>query len=173
MNSRRFTVGTSRASDRKIAHLGTAGDCCAAAFQSSPCRSWVKSGKLRMSKCCPLCPRKQTFDLRVNGTRLSLGSHRERLAPSRPATLLAARQRRRPDAENFGGEVSFLNLPLTSHHSITPSARASSVSSTVRPSALAFLKLITSSYLVGAWTGKSAGFSPLRMRSTYAAGRRN
>jgi hypothetical protein len=26
--------------------------------------------------------------------------------------------------------------------------------------------LITSSYLVGCWTGNSAGFAPLRMRST-------
>ena len=34
------------------------------------------------------------------------------------------------------------------------------------PSALAVLRLITSSYLVGACTGRSAGFSPLRIRST-------
>src|SRR5262249_10473540 len=51
-------------------------------------------------------------------------------------------------------------------HSITSSARASSESGTVRPSALAVLRLITNSYLVGACTGRSAGFSPLRMRST-------
>jgi hypothetical protein len=31
---------------------------------------------------------------------------------------------------------------------------------------LAVLRLITNSYLVGACTGRSAGFSPLRMRST-------
>ena len=37
---------------------------------------------------------------------------------------------------------------------------------TSRPSALAVLRLMTSSYLVGACTGRSAGFSPLRMRST-------
>src|SRR5262249_24423565 len=59
------------------------------------------------------------------------------------------------------------------HHSITSSARASSVGGTSRPSALAVLRLITSSYFVGACTGKSAGFSPLRMRSTYSAERRN
>src|SRR5215813_4320176 len=52
------------------------------------------------------------------------------------------------------------------YHSITSSARASSVGGTSRPSALAVLRLITSSYLVGACTGRSAGFSPLRMRST-------
>src|SRR5262245_30196460 len=36
------------------------------------------------------------------------------------------------------------------------------------PSALAVLRLMTSSYFVGACTGRSAGFSPLRMRSTLA-----
>ena len=50
------------------------------------------------------------------------------------------------------------------YHSITSSARASSVGGTVRPSALAVLRLMTSSNLVGCTTGKSAGFSPLRMR---------
>jgi hypothetical protein len=54
----------------------------------------------------------------------------------------------------------------SSFHSITSSARASKVAGTSRPSALAVLRLITSSYLVGACTGRSAGFSPLRMRST-------
>ena len=51
-------------------------------------------------------------------------------------------------------------------YSITSSARASSEGGTVRPSALAVLRFITSSYLVGACTGRSLGFSPLRMRST-------
>ena len=51
-------------------------------------------------------------------------------------------------------------------YSITSSARASSDGGTVRPSALAVLRLMTNSYLVGACTGRSAGFSPLRMRST-------
>jgi hypothetical protein len=49
---------------------------------------------------------------------------------------------------------------------ITSSAVANSVSGMVRPSALAVLRLMTSSNLVGACTGRSAGFSPLRMRST-------
>jgi hypothetical protein len=51
-------------------------------------------------------------------------------------------------------------------HSITSSARASSIGGTSRPRALAALRLIANSYLVGACTGRSAGFSPLRMRST-------
>ena len=49
-------------------------------------------------------------------------------------------------------------------HSITSSARASSVGGTVRPSALAVLRLMTNSNLVGCITGRSAGFSPLRTR---------
>src|SRR5262249_39798638 len=51
-------------------------------------------------------------------------------------------------------------------HSITSSARASTVGGISRPSAFAVLRLTTSSYLVGACTGKSDGFSSLRMRST-------
>src|SRR5262249_44039334 len=39
-------------------------------------------------------------------------------------------------------------------HSITSSAAASSLSGTVRPSALAVLRLRVVSYLVGAWTGR-------------------
>src|SRR5215469_10493717 len=57
-------------------------------------------------------------------------------------------------------------------HSITSSARASSAGGISRPSAFAVLRLMTSSYLVGACTGRSVGFSPLRMRSTYPAARR-
>jgi hypothetical protein len=44
-------------------------------------------------------------------------------------------------------------------HSITSSARASNEGGTVRPSALAALRLIASSNLVGCQTGKSAGFA--------------
>src|SRR5262249_14987081 len=55
---------------------------------------------------------------------------------------------------------------LSALHSITSSARASTVAGTSRPSAFAVLRLMTSSYLVGACTGRSAGFSPLRIRST-------
>src|SRR5215831_12932684 len=54
---------------------------------------------------------------------------------------------------------------LAPPHSITSSARASTVGGTSRPSALAVFRLRTIWYLVGACTGRSAGFSPLRMRS--------
>src|SRR5262249_51809257 len=58
-------------------------------------------------------------------------------------------------------------------HSITSSARASIDDGISIPRALAVFRLITSSYLVGACTGRSAGFSPLRIRTTYPATRRN
>jgi hypothetical protein len=54
--------------------------------------------------------------------------------------------------------------PAVIRHSITSSASASSFAGISRPSAFAVLKLITSSNLVGCTTGRSAGFSPLRMR---------
>src|SRR5262249_32282105 len=55
---------------------------------------------------------------------------------------------------------------LAPFHSMTSSARASSVSGTVRPSALAVLRLITSRKVVGCWTGSSPALAPLRIRST-------
>src|SRR5262249_53960638 len=58
---------------------------------------------------------------------------------------------------------------LAAFHSITSSARASSIGGTSRPIALAVFRLITSSNLVGAWIGRSPGFSPFRIRSTYRA----
>ena len=48
-------------------------------------------------------------------------------------------------------------------YSITSSARARRVCGTVRPSALAVFRLMTSSNLVGCWTGRSAGLAPLRI----------
>src|SRR5262249_39286947 len=50
-------------------------------------------------------------------------------------------------------------------HSITSSARASSVGGTSKRSALAVLRLITNSNLVGWLTGRSAGLAPLRTRA--------
>ena len=51
-------------------------------------------------------------------------------------------------------------------YSINLSARACSKGGTVIPIAVAVFRLIANLYLVGACTGRSAGFSPLRMRST-------
>ena len=63
---------------------------------------------------------------------------------------------------SLSASMDWLGAP----HSITSSARASTCGGMSRPRALAVLRLITSSYFVGACTGRSAGFSPLRIRST-------
>jgi hypothetical protein len=59
--------------------------------------------------------------------------------------------------------------PTMSRRKPSSSAATSKVCGTVTPSALAVLRLITSSNLVGCWTGRSPGLSPFRIRSTYAA----
>src|SRR5262249_39786989 len=92
------------------------------------------------------------FDLRQ-------GSCRRFVRPDRRRLLRMCRKR--PCQSKASEQAD----ELASVHSITSSARASSVGGPSRPSALAVLRLITSSYLVGACTGRSAGFSPLRMRS--------
>src|SRR5262245_45042971 len=51
-------------------------------------------------------------------------------------------------------------------HSITSSARSRIDSGILTLSALAAVWLMTSSNLVGAWTGSSPGFLPRRIRST-------
>src|SRR5262249_2858887 len=51
-------------------------------------------------------------------------------------------------------------------HSITSSARASSVAGTWRPSALGVVRLIVRSNFVGCSTGSSLGFAPFNILST-------
>ena len=75
--------------------------------------------------------------------------------------LLCAR-RERPRCRRTAEERDELAPP----HSITSSASVSRLSGMVSPSALAVLMLMTKSNLVGWSTGKSLGFSPLRMRPT-------
>src|SRR5215475_12639360 len=52
-------------------------------------------------------------------------------------------------------------------HSITSSARASNVGGISRPSIIAVARLMTNSNLVDCTTGRSAGFTPWRMRPAY------
>src|SRR5262249_39431328 len=78
-----------------------------------------------------------------------------------PVALLRARRQRPCDrrATEQRDELA----PL---HSITSSASASSPCGKARPSVLATFTLRTSSNFVGRSIGRSAGFAPLRMRST-------
>src|SRR5258706_5747916 len=77
------------------------------------------------------------------------------------------------DMRQLHWHVGFVPEADISLHSITSSARASSVGEMVRPSALAVLRLTTNSNLFGACTGSSPGLAPRRIRSTYVAARRN
>src|SRR5262249_4346159 len=61
----------------------------------------------------------------------------------------------------------------SSLHSITSSARSRNDSGIVRPRALAVVRLITRSNLVGCSTGISAGLVPRRILSAKLAARRN
>src|SRR5262249_4473092 len=73
--------------------------------------------------------------------------------------LRARRERPRSHAAEQGDELA----PL---HSITSSARARTIDGKSRPIAFAALRLITSCNFVGCCTGRSAGFSPRKIRST-------
>src|SRR5262249_45180134 len=79
--------------------------------------------------------------------------------PIGAARLLRAR-RERPRRCRPAEERDELAPP----HSITSSARARRVGGTSTPSAFAALRLTTNSNLVDCMTGRSAGFSPLRIR---------
>src|SRR5205814_1708322 len=59
------------------------------------------------------------------------------------------------------------------HHRITSSALTSIACGIVMPSAMAALRLITSSNFVGCSMGRSPGFAPLSILSTYSATRRD
>ena len=83
-----------------------------------------------------------------------------------PSGFLRAR-RERPRRRRAADERDEL-APL---HSITSSARASSVTGISRPIVLAVFALITSSNFVGRSIGKSAGFAPLNILSTNVAAR--
>ena len=87
---------------------------------------------------------------------LSAGNEHTNVAHSRGLLRTRRKRPRRRTAEQRD--------ELPPPHSMTSSARATSVGGISRPSALAVLRLITRSNFTGCWTGKLAGFSPLRMR---------
>jgi hypothetical protein len=106
---------------------------------SSPCNGWTLGEPFLALRTCSRPALSATFQI---GTRFM-----------HPTNARAGLHSEEPRDE------------LAPLHSITSSARASSVGGTVRSRALAVLRLMTTSYLVGACTGRSAGFSPLRIRS--------
>src|SRR5262249_52560414 len=99
-------------------------------------------------------------ECRVAGLRLRIvrGVRHEHADAPHPLALL------RPRRERPRGCASKQPDERAALHSITSSARASSLSGIWRPSALAVLRLITNANLMDCITGRSAGFSPLRIR---------
>src|SRR5215204_7028956 len=91
------------------------------------------------------------------------GAYHEGYSPRRRGRLS-----RRLDlqAEYSGPSTAEERKQFSPPHSITSSARARSVGGIVRPSALAVLKLMRNSNLVGCSTGKSPAVAPFRSRST-------
>src|SRR5262245_46823051 len=87
----------------------------------------------------------------------------ENADPPQPVWLLRPR-RERPRGPCAAKQREELAALHSRNHSITCSARAISIGGTVRPSALAALRLMNRSNLVGCWTGNSAGLAPLRIR---------
>src|SRR5262245_6988555 len=81
-------------------------------------------------------------------------------APHALALLRARRER--PRGRGAAEQCDEIAAP----HSITSSARASSVGGTSRPSPLAVVRLMTRSNFVGCSTGISPGFAPRRILST-------
>src|SRR5262249_15317552 len=75
-----------------------------------------------------------------------------------------ANNRWRGETRTRGSRAAEKRDERAAPHSITSSASASNLSGISRPSALAVLGLSTNSNFVGSITGRSLGFSPLRMR---------
>ena len=104
------------------------------------------------------------------------GGGRQHVASARGLITDGVRgQARGPNLGISNRSQSASNLSVASHterdelapsHSITSSARASSVGGTSSPSALAVLRLMTNSIFVGCSIGRSLGFAPLRILST-------
>src|SRR5262249_4640363 len=119
---------------------------------------------LRPSQLCELLPER----LKTHGEfRIALGVRHQNADAPHPLGLLRARRERprRRSAEQ--------RYELAALHSITSSARASTVAGISRPSVLAVVRFRTRSNLVGCSTGRSAGLAPRRILSTKSAARRN
>src|SRR5713101_670580 len=95
--------------------------------------------------------------------RLNLHSPAAPPVPHFPRFRALALFGRRPPQRVEGFVMPASKNLHNSGHSITSSARTRIDCGTVSPCVFAVLRLMVSSYLVGACTGRLAGFSPLRM----------
>jgi hypothetical protein len=66
---------------KRIAHRSATGDCCAAGFQSSLCRRWVKTGKAQTEQMFSGLP--PIADIALRGWHFRIGPLAEIPPPSR------------------------------------------------------------------------------------------
>src|SRR5262249_36464007 len=99
------------------------------------------------------------------GLLLNIFGERVEHADAPHLTVLRAR-RLRPRHSRAAEQRDELASFHVRGHSITSSARRRKDSGIFSPIALAVVRFMTNSNLVGCKTGRSAGFSPLRMRPT-------
>src|SRR5712691_6679762 len=99
-------------------------------------------------------PRVQRRHLALSRATAEFCAGVRRLGPHR---IWAAVAPERVSAGHVGADVFWetVSVSLAALHSITSSARPSSESGNVTPSAFAVLRLMTSSTLVDCWTGRS------------------
>src|SRR5262249_10905759 len=112
------------------------------------------------------CLRQAESDCRSVGGSCFL-QERAKKSDHRHRRLLRARR------EGPRGQAAEQHHELASLHSITSSARPSSVGAMLIPRALAVVRLMMRSNLVGCSTGMSAGFAPRKILSTNSPARRN
>src|SRR5262249_47403686 len=114
------------------------------------------------------------FDIAKFAETGSKRRQERRIGPGKPAAQKPDhRQRRllRSRRERPRRRAAEQRYELATLHSITSSARASSVGGISKPKTLAVFRLTTNSNLVPCCTGRSAGFAPLRILSTKLAER--
>ncbi len=122
------------------------------------------------------CPQRTAPDAAQDADRQDLKSSFTQF--SRGSVALALGHRGPEEADEFAGDRRHASArgpaPKPAHrvyrsrprYSITRSAWRRIVCGIVRPSALAVLRLMTSSNFVGCSTGRSPGFAPFRILST-------
>src|SRR5262245_46456570 len=99
--------------------------------------------------------------------RVALRMRHQHADAPHPVRLLGAR-RKRPHCRRGADQREEFPAFYPRGHSITWSARRRNDSGIDSPMALAAVRLTTKSNFVGRITGRSADFSPLRMRPAYA-----
>jgi hypothetical protein len=134
-------------------------------------RRWHQVRAVIRGRWWPFCSRLAASIWHVRDiSACGLGAHSQLRNQSRSAAPRVALADQRTSlmraAISEEGHSAGMQRGKSHAHSITSSARATSVGGTSRPRALAALRLTMSVNLVGCSIGRSPGCAPLRIRST-------